>query len=131
MSNSRLLLFVFVVSSLAGCGGRYSEPTIDDFNGKLTHKGQPIRFSPNEKVVLRLVLHKNGERFGIPISSDGTFDIGWMPIGEYSAVLERTATSSEAGTRSAGKQTFNVPQNMTITEGQTQYALELGEEFKP
>jgi hypothetical protein len=114
--------------ALAGCGGPYKEPTIDDFNGKLLHKGEPVSFPANEKVVLRMVLHKNGERFGIPISQDGTFDIGWMPIGSYSAILERSS-NSPSGARTSGMQTYNIPQELKIEEGQTQHVIELGDEY--
>lgn len=115
--------------SLAGCGGPYKEPTIDEFDGKLIRNGQPISFEATEKPVLRLVFHKNGERFGVPIQSDGTFDIGWMPIGQYSAMLERRASGS--GRTSAGLRTYNLPDGLTISDGQQRYVIELGDKFDP
>ena len=116
--------------ALVGCSGPYSEPTIDQFDGRLTHKGQPVSFAADKKVVLRLVFHKNGERFGIPIKPDGTFDIGWMPIGKYSAILERSSSVPGAPRGSIGKQTFNIEKGLTIAEGQTKYEIELGDDFE-
>jgi hypothetical protein len=131
MVHSYIFFSVLALSVvLVGCGGPYSEPTIDEFDGRLTHRGQPVSFAADEKVVLRLVFHKNGERFGIPIKPDGTFDIGWMPIGEYSAILERSSSAPGAPRGSTGKQTFNIEKGMTIAEGQTKYDIELGDEFK-
>jgi hypothetical protein len=131
MVNFQISLFVLALSiALVGCGGPYSEPTIDEFDGRLTHKGQPVSFAADEKVVLRLVFHKNGERFGIPIKSDGTFDIGWMPIGEYSAILERSSSAAGSSRGSTGKQMFNIEKGLTITEGQTKYDVELGDDFQ-
>jgi hypothetical protein len=130
MANSRISLSALAVSfALVGCGGPYSEPTIDEFDGRLTHKGQPVSFTDDEKVVLRLVFHKNGERFGIPVKPDGTFDIGWMPIGEYSAILERSSSTPGAPRGNTGKQTFNIEKGLTIAEGQTKYDVELGDDF--
>lgn len=125
--KAMVLLVWFAV--FAGCGGPYEEPTIDEFNGKLTHQGEDVGFAANEKAVLRLVFHKNGQRFGIPINQDGTFDIGWMPIGEYSAILEKTA-SSKGAKGSTGRQLYNIQEGMTITKGQTRYIVELGKDFK-
>ena len=115
--------------ALAGCSGPYKEPTIDQFHGKLTKGGQPVSFPAGEKTVLQLVFHKNGERFGIPIAADGTFKIGWMPIGKYSATLERPGAAG-AGRGSAPARRFELADGLTIAEGQTDYVLELGEEFK-
>lgn len=129
-SKTSLPVLILAIVS-AGCGSVYDEPTIDDFNGRLTHKGQAVSFPADEKVVLRLTFHKKAERFGIPISPDGTFDITWMPIGKYSATLERSGTSGpgDAG-RGASKQIYNVPDGLTIEEGQTEYVVELGEGFR-
>jgi hypothetical protein len=127
---SKLYISILIALLLIGCGGPYKEPTIDEFDGKLTHKGQPVKFSSDDKVVLRLVFHKNGERFGIPINPDGTFDIGWMPIGDYSAILERSSTK-QAGVRSGEVESFNIENGLTIAEGETQYAVELGDDFRP
>lgn len=121
-----LTLALVVSIAIAGCGGPYKEPTIEKFDGQLTHEGQPISFADGEKVLLRLTLHKNGERFGVPISPAGTFDIGWMPIGEYSATLERGGSASGFGV-----DLYNIDEGLTIAEGQTKYTVELGEKFKP
>jgi hypothetical protein len=127
---SKLCILILIPPWTIGCGGPYKEPTIDKFDGKITHKGQPVTFSSDDKVVLRLVFHKNGERFGIPINPDGTFDIGWMPIGNYSAILERSS-NKQAGVRSGVVESFNIEKGLTIAEGKTQYAVELGDDFRP
>src|SRR5260370_42692501 len=75
----------------AGCTPRatYEGPKINAFTGRLVHKGEPVSFPPGETVIMNLIFHDKGRPFGIPIQSDGTFKIGWMPIGKYSASLQR------------------------------------------
>lgn len=127
---SQLAFVMIMLSTVSGCNfGPHEDPTIDEFNGQLMHKGAPVKFDPGEKVILRLAYHKRGERFGVPITPDGTFNIGWMPIGEYSADLERSG--GKDGPRTAFKRIHHVPDGLTIAEGQTKYEIELGEGFKP
>lgn len=130
------LLFLLVCPTLLvmGCNsGPDYGPTIDEFNGQLTHKGEPVSFGAEDKVILQLVLAEKGERFGIPIQPNGTFKIGWMPVGKYSAILERTkaAKSSKKKGPSATQERYQVPDGLTIEDGQTQYTLELGDDWKP
>src|SRR5271165_6788742 len=77
----------------AGCTPRatYDGPTVREFTGRLTHNGEPVSFPAGEEVILNLIFHDGGRPFGIPIKADGTFKIGWMPIGKYSAALQRDA----------------------------------------
>lgn len=103
-------------------------PTVDAFNGRLTHNGQPVTFPDRDNVQLRVILHQNGRKFAIPIQSDGTFKIGWMPIGKYSAML--TYRNKSGGAKS-GPKTYNVPDGFTIEEGKTEYNVELGPNWKP
>ena len=70
---------------------------MDAFNGKLTHDGKPVSFPAGEDVSLK-VFHEKGTSFGIPIKEDGTFKIGWMPIGKYSGMLNRS-TAQQKGCR--------------------------------
>jgi hypothetical protein len=113
-----------------GCSEPYKEPTIDNFDGRLVRKGEPASFPEGEEVRLQLVFHKNGERFGVPIKPDGTFDIGWMPIGSYSATLERRGGGS-SGARSAPERRHEVKGGFTVVEGQTEYEIELGDDYTP
>ncbi len=71
-------------------------PTVDAFNGRLVHDGKPVSFSDKEKVELKLVTEK-AESFGVPIKPDGTFQIGWMPIGKYSATLQHCDVAGAKG----------------------------------
>lgn len=117
--------------ALAGCGdkkGGFDGPTVDKFNGQVLHNGKAVAFAPNEVAELKLILQTKPESFGIPLRADGTFEIGWMPIGKYSATLIRTRT--EGGKKSAPLM-HNVPNGLTIQEGQTQYQVELGPDYKP
>jgi hypothetical protein len=122
------LVGVGVLLAATGCGGPYKEPTIDNFDGRLVHKGEAVSFPEGEEVRLQLVFHKNGERFGVPIKPDGTFDIGWMPIGSYSATLERRGGKSN-GARSAPERRHEVKGGFTVVEGQTEYEIELGDDY--
>jgi hypothetical protein len=124
------VVFLGVLLAAAGCDGPYKEPTIDNFDGRLVHKGEPVSFPEGEVVRLQLVFHKNGERFGVPIKPDGTFDIGWMPIGSYSATLERRGGES-SGARSAPERRHEVKGGFTVVEGQTEYEIELGDDYAP
>src|SRR5215831_4806771 len=94
---NRLVLSFCLGLTVFGCTknrGGYEGPTVDAFHGKVTHNGGPVKFAENEEVQLSL-FHESGRQFGIPLTTDGTFEIGWMPIGKYAMMLERTAQSSE------------------------------------
>ena len=129
MSSNQELRWVVACTLLTMCPScsspPYPEPTIDNFDGKLVHEGEQASFAEGETVILNLVFHKNGERFGIPISPEGTFDIGWMPIGKYSASLER---KKPGGGR---KRIFKIPGGLVIEEGQTVYVIDLGDNYEP
>jgi len=131
MLSLRPLFFVILgIAALSGGCERkaYKDgPTVDAFVGRLTHKGEPVTFPADDKVLLKVILQTNGRSFGIPIQSDGTFQIGWMPIGKYSAILSRR--SQAAGNR-RGPQMYNVPDGFTIEEGKTEYNIELGPNWK-
>jgi hypothetical protein len=114
--------------ALAGCGGSDDKPpdlpTVDAFHGRLTQDGKPVRFPQGEEVELQ-VFHEKGRKFGIPIEPDGTFKIGWMPIGKYSAMLTRPAKSKGPPLK------HSVPGGFAIKEGQTEYTIELGKDYRP
>ena len=99
-----------------GCARKpYEGPTVDAFTGRLTHKGQPVSFPEGQRVLLQLRFEKGSGPLGIPIESDGTFKIGWMAIGKYSMTLAR------------GRNMYNIPGQLTIEEGKTEYTIELGD----
>jgi hypothetical protein len=113
-----------------GCNknkGGYEGPTVDAFHGKVTQNGNPVKFAPNEEVQLS-VFHESGRQFGIPLTADGTFEIGWMPIGKYAMMLERTAQNPSKG---PSKTRYNVPNSLIIEDGKKDYVIELGKNFKP
>src|SRR5262249_41835246 len=105
-----------------GCGSSkpVDGPTVDAFVGQGTPHGKPVSFPEGEQVTMMLY-HEKGQSFGIPLKSDGTFKIGWMPIGKYSVTIEREPKGAKGA---PSKQ--NVPGGLTIQEGKTQYTIELG-----
>ena len=88
---------------------------------------EPVQFAENEAKLA--VFHESGRQFGIPLKPDGTFQIGWMPIGKYSMMLERT--SQNPAKKGPQKTMHNVPDGLTIEEGKKDYVIELGKGFKP
>ncbi len=105
-------------------------PTIDAFVGQLTREGKPITIPEGERVVLRVTQLETGRIFGILIKNDGTFDVGWMPIGRYSLVLERPQADDGRGIKMPINQ-IPLSDPLEIVEGQTEYTIELGEAWKP
>jgi len=128
---NRLVLTFCLGLPVFGCTDRkggYEGPTVDAFHGKVTHNGNPVKFEENDEVLLSLY-HEKGQQFGIPLKADGTFEIGWMPIGKYAIMLERIAqTPVKKGPQ---KTMYNVPDRLTIEEGKRDYVIELGKNFKP
>jgi len=114
--------------ALVGCAKKpFDGPTVDAFNGKLTHDGKPVSFAPGESVTLQVIHQTSGQSFGVPIKPDGTFQIGWMPIGKYSALLKREPRGGARG----GPNIYNVSEGFAIQDGQTEYAIDLGKGWKP
>ena len=110
-----------------GCGGGHKSfdgPTVDAFTGRVVCDGKPVSFPAGETVQLK-VIHDKAKSFGIPLQSDGSFKIGWMPIGQYSAILIR---QSEGG--KGGPNMYNVPTRFDIEAGKTDYEIELGKGWK-
>jgi hypothetical protein len=126
---NRLVLTFCLGLAVFGCTknkGGYEGPTVDAFHGKVTHNGNPVKFAENEEVQLS-VFHESGRQFGIPLTADGTFEIGWMPIGKYAMMLERQNPAKKGPTKTR----YNVPGGLTIEEGKKDYVIELGKDFKP
>ncbi|MCS6863643.1 MAG: hypothetical protein RMJ56_01440 [Gemmataceae bacterium] len=129
MRCSAAVLLIVMLVGVTGCGEQkpFDGPTVDAFTGRLVHEGNPVSFPPSETVQLKLILHEKPESFGIPIKSDGTFQIGWMPIGKYSATLIRERNE---GGKKAAPIMYNVPGGLEIKNGQTEYLVELGKGWK-
>ena len=128
---NRLVLTFCLGLAVCGCGkdrGGFEGPTVDAFHGKVTHNGNPVKFAANEEVQLK-VFHDSGRQFGIPLTADGTFEIGWMPIGKYAMMLERTAQNPAM--KGPTKTRYSVPGSLIIEEGKKDYVIELGKDFKP
>ena len=121
---------VVAAGLVAGCGepvAKFEGPTVNEFVGKLVHEGKPVSFPAEEKVTLQ-AFHEKGQQFVIPIQSDGSFKIGWMPIGKYSPTLTRLKASAKGGAPS----TYALPPGaLAIVDGKTQYDIELGKSYKP
>jgi hypothetical protein len=132
MCINRLVLTFCLVLAVFGCSdkkGGYDGPTVDAFHGKVTHNGKPVTFAENEEVQLRLY-HETGRQFGVPLKTDGSFEIGWMPIGKYAMMLERT--SQNPAKKGPQKTMYNVPDSLNIEAGKTTgYTIELGKDWKP
>jgi hypothetical protein len=117
-----VLLFVCL-----GCQRKsFDGPTVDAFHGRVVADGKSVSFPPGEEVILRVYHRETGKSWGIPIQPDGTFNIGWMPIGTYTSLLERPPKKARSGPIR-----YVVPTPFSIVGGQTEYTIELGKEFKP
>ena len=127
---TRYLLVLALVLLSAGCRKRekFDGPTVDAFHGQLLSDGKPVSFSADEVVKINLIHKDSAERFGIPIKADGSFEIGWMPIGDYMCSLERKKGGSE---RQGQFESTSKPISggLRIEEGKTEYEIELGENF--
>jgi len=126
---NRLVLTVCLGLAAFGCSnnkGGYEGPTVNAFHGKVTHNGNPVTFAENEEPQLSL-FHEKGQQFGVPLKADGTFQIGWMPTGKYSMMLERQSP----GKKGATKTRYSVPGGLTIEDGKKDYVVELGKGWKP
>jgi hypothetical protein len=122
---SRIVLAAVLALAVAGCSRRFPGPTVDAFNGKVTQDGKPVSFPEGDKAELKL-FHEKGQSFGIPLKADGSFKIGWMPIGKYSVLLKRAPRDGKGAPRME-----SVSAGLTITKGQTEYTIELGKDWKP
>jgi hypothetical protein len=116
-----------LVLTALGCSNKGLDgPAVDAFTGRLTRGGKPVRFAEGEDVLLQLFYEK-GQSYGVPIRPDGWFRIGPMPVGKYSAALMRQSKREKGPPMDR----YNVPGGLTIREGQTEYAIDLGEGWKP
>jgi hypothetical protein len=126
MRVSLTLIIVSIVGvSLGGCKQKeFDGPIVKSFTGR-SHEGNPVSFPADEKVRLEL-FHESAQSFIIPIQEDGSFTIGWMPIGKYSATLTRDKSGAKAS-----RSRYSVPDGLRIEDGKTEYTIELGKDWKP
>ena len=118
--------------ALAGCGERVSQmpgPTVNKFTGKLLVDGKQTSFKEGDVVVLKLT-HSSAQSFGVPIKNDGTFTVGEMPIGKYSGTMEIKVGNADPAKRGGAPLKISVPDGFEIKDGQTEYTVELGKNFK-
>jgi hypothetical protein len=110
---------------LTGCSKKpFDGPTVEGVNGRVTQNGKPVSFANPEEVSLK-VIHEKGRSFGIVLKPDGSFNIGWMPIGKYSVVVTRPPKDGKGGPR-----VYSAPEGFSIQEGQKEYTIELGPGWK-
>jgi hypothetical protein len=123
--------FAMILITLAGCERKAEMPgpTVSKFTGKVMAGSNPVTFKEGSTVIVDLV-HSSGQRFGIPIKADGSFQIGEMPIGKYSATVKIEGSSGEKGKSSAPKM-INIASGFEIVDGKTEYTIDLGKDFKP
>jgi hypothetical protein len=118
------VLFAAMAATAFGCNSReYSGPTVEKFTGTVTHNGKQITLKPEERLTIQM-RHESGQTFGIPIQPDGTFEIGWMPLGHYDLIAERYKDGQRGGPSKTGAGTFQV------MNGKTEYTIELGKSGK-
>ena len=101
-------------------------PKVPAFNGQVVQDGKPVTFPDGKNVSLQ-VFDEKGVSFGIPLHPDGSFQIGWMPIGKYSVMLIEPSDQ----VRGPMAKRYNVPGGLTIEDGKTEYTIELGKDWKP
>lgn len=127
------LLLTLGLGLLVGCTSHsktYPGKTVDKFVGALTYNGGPVNFPADQKAQLEVHLHESAYSLGIPIKEDGTFDIGWMPVGKYSVML-MWQPGDGGKKRGPGLSRYNLPEDsLTIEDGKTEYVIELGKDFK-
>jgi hypothetical protein len=125
------LLLTFWLGLVAvGCTPEksYKGKTVDKFVGKVTYNGKPVNFAADQQAQITL-FHEKGQQWIIPLKEDGTFDIGWMPVGKYAVMLVRYQSARAKG---PGMRRYSVPAGLTIEDGKTtDYVIELGKGFKP
>lgn len=118
------LLMAMIAASVFGCNSReYSGPTVEKFTGTITANGKQITVKPGEHLTIQM-RHESGQTFGIPIKEDGTFEIGWMPLGHYDLITEKYKDGQRGGPSKVGVGPFQV------TNDRTEYTIDLGKRWK-
>jgi hypothetical protein len=139
----RVLLASFAIAGmvLAGSGclpsaapkKYYNGPTVEAFSGQVMQDGKSVTFPENEEVLIQCMLTEGegiGKSFGVPIKPDGTFSIGWMPIGKMALRLERSP--KDPANRKGMALRYDIPGGLTIEEGKTTgYTIDVGKDWNP
>ncbi len=126
--NLSLLILLTFGGVSAGCAksDKPAGPVVDSFTGSVVADGKPVSFPPADQVEIMLFSDK-GSQMRVPIGPDGTFKLGWMPVGKHTATLTRM--KSVEG-KKGGQTTHTIPGGLDIVEGKTGYTIELGKGFK-
>ena len=137
----RMLLGLVLMAGLAwtavGCryGPKpyYEGPKVAAFSGQVVQDGKPVTFPEDEEVIVKFTVIEGesmGKTFGVPINPDGTFSIGWMPIGKMTMRLER-APKDPAKMKGGAPSRYGVPGTLSTEAGKTTgYTVELGKGWK-
>jgi hypothetical protein len=131
-------LIAGLAGTALGCGRGpkpyYEGPKVAAFSGQVVQDGKPVTFPEDEEVRVHCVVIEGegiGKSFGVPIKPDGSFSIGWMPIGRMTVRLERSP-KDPAKTKGGPPNRYSIPGGLTIEQGKTTgYILELGKGWKP
>ena len=127
----RLGVVLLAAGLAAGCGRRPAAtgPSVEAFTGRLTQNGKPVAFPAAGADTVQLTLfHEKGQSYGVPVKPDGSFTVGRMPVGQYSANLTHSAHGAGPAKAAAP---YPVPGGLTIAGGRTDYAVELGRAWRP
>jgi hypothetical protein len=123
----KVITTVLVTLLFVGCGptpADYGETT-EAFVGHIVQNGKPVTLPEGAR--LDVTQNSTYHKFGIPLNSDGTFKIGWMPIGKYSVEL---IWIREAATGQSSQQRYSVPNELVIEKETKPYEVELGKKWK-
>jgi hypothetical protein len=131
------ILMAGLVWTAVGCSygpkPYYSGPKVSSFSGQVLQDGKPIALPEDEEVVVQFRVLEGeaiGKEFGVPLKSDGTFSIGWMPLGKMAMKMERTP--KDPAKRSPGPpRAYSIPGTLATEQGKTSgYTIELGKNWK-
>ena len=130
-------LIAGLVGTALGCGygpkPYYEGPKVSAFSGQVVQDGKPVTFPEDEEVRVHCIVVEGegiGKSFGVPIKPDGTFGIGWMPVGKMTLRLERSP-KDPAKTKGGPPNRYGIPSGLTIEQGKTTgYVIELGKGWK-
>jgi hypothetical protein len=120
-----------------GCGygpkPYYEGPKVPSFSGHVVQNGKPVSFPEDEEFVVQCRVIEGdaiGKAFGVPIKPDGSFSMGWMPLGKMSMRLERS-WKDPAKTTGGPPRAYSVPGALVTESGKTSgYTIELGPGWK-
>jgi hypothetical protein len=131
---------VVIIAGLTAVGCENSSadiPKVEGFTGRLVASGKPVQFAADEQVEIQFFTEK-GQQLQMPIKSDGSFEMNSVPVGKHSVKLARVKNgTAKAGNDPSKKVAPRVPtiqmlaDKIEVKEGQKEYTIELGKNFKP